>query len=371
MKTILHIPNYYLPHTGGIEDVCHSIVTGLSGYNHQVFCFNDKFTSEAGIYEGITVTRCGVIIKLFSQPLSVSFRGQLKKVFAALKPDIVHFHTPNPLGSVYLLNLIPENVKLIVHWHSDIVEQSFLYPFYRPTEKKLLRRADKILVTSPAYAFGSKPLSLWTHKLHVIPNPVNVRKLTLEDGDMQAVEKIRERYAGKKIIFTFGRHVSYKGLAHLIAAIPDISSECAVVIAGEGPLTGVLEKLSTAPNLRFIGKLNDVELRRYLHASCIFAFPSVTRNEAFGIALAEAMYCGLPAVTFTIPDSGVNWVCLDGKTGLESENGNSKALAEAINRLLNNSGLREKLSANAKQRIRKFFVLEAIKDDLIRVYNNL
>lgn len=371
MKSILHIPNYYPPHIGGIEDVCRSIVTELSGYNHRVICFNDRKTDTAGFYEGVSVTRCGTVKKLFSQPLSVSFYKHLKNLFAGFKPDIVHFHAPNPLGSIYLLSLIPENVKLIVHWHSDIIEQEFLYPFYRPIEKKLLQKADKILVTSPAYVSGSKPLSFWKNKLHVIPNTVNTRKLALEEGDRQAVEKIGNRYAGKKIIFTFGRHVPYKGLACLIEAIPDISSECVVVIAGEGPLTERLKKMSGAPDLYFTGKLSDVELRRYLYASCIFAFPSVTRNEAFGIALAEAMYCGLPAVTFTIPCSGVNWVCIDRETGLESENGNSKALAEAINRLSEDAALREKLSANAAERVRKLFVIEAIRAELEQIYNTL
>lgn len=49
----------------------------------------------------------------------------------------------------------------------------------------------------------------------------------------------------------------------------------------------------------------------------MFAFPSVTKNEAFGVALAEAMYCYTPAVTFTIEGSGVNWVNLNGITGIE------------------------------------------------------
>ena len=371
MKRILHIPNYYPPHIGGIEDVCHSIVAGLPEYHHQVICFNDKKKDEIDVYEGITVTRCGIIKKLFSQSLSISFYPQLKKLFAEFQPDIVHFHTPNPLGSVYLLSLIPKNVKLIVHWHSDIVEQSFLYTFYHPIEKKLLQRADKIFVTSPTYVAGSKPLSLWKDKLHVVPNTVNVQKLTLGKGDEHAIEKIRNHYNGKKIIFTFGRHVPYKGLSYLIDAIPEISPECVVVIAGKGPLTERLKEMSDAPNLYFIGRLHEAELRRYLYASSIFAFPSITRNEAFGIALAEAMYCGLPAVTFTIPDSGVNWVCPDKETGLESENGNSKALAGAINRLLEDAGLRDTLGANASERVRKFFVIEAIKDDLIQIYDNI
>jgi glycosyltransferase involved in cell wall biosynthesis len=370
MKKILHIPNYYLPHIGGIEDVCHSIVMGLPEYHHIVICFNDKKTDETDTYESITVIRCGIFKKLFSQSLSISFYSRLKKLFAEFNPDIVHFHTPNPLSSVYLLLLIPKNAKLIVHWHSDIVEQGFLYTFYHPIEKKMLQRADKILVTSPTYVAGSKPLSQWKDKLHVIPNTVNVQKLTLKKGDEQAIEQIRNRYDRKNIIFTFGRHVPYKGISYLIDAIPDLSHDCVIVIAGKGPLTECLKKMSNAANLYFIGKVDDAELRRYLYASYLFAFPSITRNEAFGIALAEAMYCGLPAVTFTIPDSGVNWVCIDKETGLESENGNSKALAGAINRLLEDSGLRDALSANATKRVRNLFVIEAIKDELMQIYND-
>ncbi|GHT53320.1 mannosyltransferase [Bacteroidia bacterium] len=372
MKKILHIPNYYPPHIGGIEDVCHSIVMGFPDYHHQVICFNDKKTDQVDIFEGIKVTRCGIIKKLARQSFSISFYTRLKRLFAEFQPDIVHFHTPNPLVSIYLLWLIPENVRLIVHWHSDIVAQSFIYTFYHPVEKKLLAKADVILATSPTYEAGSKPLSSWKDKVQVIQNTINTELLDLKPGDEEAIEKIRSRYGGKKIIFTFGRHVAYKGLSYLIEALPELSSECVVVIAGRGPLTESLKKMSGgAPDLYFPGKLSNVDVRRYLYASSVFAFPSITRNEAFGIALAEAMYCGLPAVTFTIPDSGVNWVCPDGETGLESENGNSKALAGAINRLLEDSGLRDTLGANAAKRVREFFVIGAIKKNMEQIYENL
>jgi len=86
--------------------------------------------------------------------------------------------------------------------------------------------------------------------------------------------------------------------------------------------------------------------------------------------LAEAMYCGLPAVTFTIPDSGVNWVCVHGETGLESENGNTQALAAAVNQLLADPVLRKKLGANASLRARNLFATDAIKDKLIDLYND-
>ena len=74
-----------------------------------------------------------------------------------------------------------------------------------------------------------------------------------------------------------------------------------VIIAGKGELTESLKaKAKNDQKIEFIGLISDFEKRAYLHACDIFCFPSITKNEAFGIALAEGMYFGKPAVTFTI-----------------------------------------------------------------------
>ena len=369
-KKILHIPNYYPPNIGGIEDVCRSIVIALPQFEHQVICFHTQNQTVKEIVEGIPVTRCSVWKKLFSQSVSFSFYKELKNVFKTFDPDIVHFHTPNPLGSVYLLLALPKKAKLIVHWHSDIIEQNFLYLFFHPIEKRLLKQADKIVATSPAYIHGSKPLRPWLSKTVVLPNTFNESKLLKQADDEKAIAEIKQLYGGKKIIFTFGRHVPYKGLKYLIEAAPLISNEAVIVIAGKGPLSRSLKELAKSfQNIHFIGRLEENALRQYLYAADIFAFPSITRNEAFGIALAEAMYCGLPAVTFTIPDSGVNWLCIKDETGLEVENANAKAFGDAVNQLLTASDLRKKLSENASLRIKANFTVEAIKEQLEALYD--
>ncbi|MDR0427350.1 MAG: glycosyltransferase [Dysgonamonadaceae bacterium] len=373
MYKILHIPNYYPPHIGGIEEVCCNIISATKDhFQHRVICFHDKKETQVDSYENVEVIRCGVIRKLFSQSISLSFLSELKKVIKEFHPDIIHFHTPNPLSSVYLLLALPERTKLILHWHSDIIEQEILYRFYSPIEQKLLKRADKIFTTSPTYFAGSKALIPFQEKIHTIPNTVNTLKLDKKGGDDKNILQIKELYNNKKIIFTFGRHVTYKGLEYLIKAAPLISNRAVIVIAGNGPLSGELKQMASAmPSIHFIGRVSDDELRYYLHASDIFAFPSITRNEAFGVALAEAMYCRLPAVTFTVLDSGVNWVSPNGETGIESPNKDIKALAEAIKTLIEDDFLRQRLGENAEQRVLKYFVNDAIKEDLISAYNDL
>jgi glycosyltransferase involved in cell wall biosynthesis len=369
---ILHIPNYYPPHIGGIEEVCFNIISALPDYDHRVICFNDEKETRKDLYKGVEVIRCGVVRKSFSQSISFSFYKELESVFKEFEPDIVHFHAPNPLVSLYLLATLPPKTYLIIHWHGDIIEQGFLYIFYRPLERCLLKRAGKILITSPAYVSESKALFPYHDKLKVVPNTVNIRKLRLQRGDDEIIRKIKDLHKGKKIIFTFGRHVPYKGLKYLIDAVPMITEDAVIVIAGTGPLTENLKCRAAAfPSVHFIGRLDNDYLRYYLHAADLFAFPSITRNEAFGIALAEAMYCELPAVTFTIPGSGVNWLCPDQETGLESKNGSVQALAEAINKILGNNTLRKKLGTNASLRIRKYFVAEAIKNSWRDLYGKI
>ena len=98
-------------------------------------------------------------------------------------------------------------------------------------------------------------------------------------------------------------------------------------------------------------------MKLYHYAASVFVFPSITKNEAFGVALAEAMYCGTPAVTFTIPGSGVNWVSLNGETGIEVPNGDDKAYAKAIDTLLGDDELRMRYAENARKRVKENFTI--------------
>lgn len=103
-------------------------------------------------------------------------------------------------------------------------------------------------------------------------------------------------------------------------------------------------------------------------AADVFAFPSVTKNEAFGVVLAEAMYCRTVPVTFTIKGSGVNWVSINGETGLEVENGNSEAFGKAIDLLLLNDKLRIDLAENAHKRVVDMFTMDTVQMYLQKVY---
>ncbi|MCR5724415.1 MAG: glycosyltransferase, partial [Treponema sp.] len=119
-------------------------------------------------------------------------------------------------------------------------------------------------------------------------------------------------------------------------------------------------------NIEFIGRISDEEKKCYLLTADVFAFPSITKNEAFGIALAEALYCGLPAVTFHIDGSGVNWVNQDSVTGIEVKHFSAQEYALA---LMNVS--REKYGENAQRWVRENFTEKVIWNVVKQLFNTV
>ena len=79
------------------------------------------------------------------------------------------------------------------------------------------------------------------------------------------------------------------------------------------------------------------------------------------------MYFGKPAVTFTIPGSGVNYVNLDGVTGIECPNCDSKAYANALKKLCNDDELRKRYGQAARQRIIVNFTAGIFEENIKRL----
>jgi len=357
---ILHISKYYYPYRGGVETVCQDLAESSKrkGDEVAVICFNDGKKSRTDDVNGITVYRVGALITVARQALSLSYYHRIKKVIADFKPDIIHFHWANPFPAALLLMTIPKDVKLVVHWHMDIIKQKTLYKLIKPIETRLLKRADRILVTSPLYMDYSIPLQQYKNKIDVVANAIRSKNFDIRSGDEEKIKEIRQKYENKDIVFFIGRHVMYKGLPYLLEAEKKVKSDCVFIIAGKGPLTEELMTSCKADRVHFIGRISDDELRQYLYASKIFAFPSITKNEAFGIALAEAMYCGTPAVTFHIDGSGVNWLSQKDITCLEVSNKDTSAYANAIDRMLNDEDLYDRLSENGMKRVRENFLID-------------
>ncbi len=371
MKTILHISKYYYPDLGGIETVAMYLAEGMSEYRNAVICFaTDGMYSEEDI-RGVTVYRVPVNFSFMSQDVALSYRKVLKQVLKQEKPDAVHVHCPNPFVYPLVCSCIEKETKLVLHWHSDILSKGLMYYLVKPFETAILRRADVIISTSPNYIPDSKPLQRYIDKVRIAQNGIISERFYLMEGDEEKVREIRERYKGKKIIFTCGRHIPYKGLDNLIKADACIKSDCVILIGGKGPIDGELKQIPHSDRVKFLGRLLNDTLRQHLYAADIFAFPSNTKAEAFGIALAEAMFCRCAAVSCRLEGSGVNWVSVDGETGIVVPLNDINAFAEAIDTLAADDNLRKQYAEAARKRIEENFTREKAVAVMNSIYKEL
>lgn len=386
MKRVLQISNYYYPNIGGIEQVARDIANSLNcregEFEQKVLCFNE--TASDGDYkcvrqqtvsdyvDGIEIIRCGCITKRFSQSISLDFGKKLQSLMDNFKPDIVIFHYPNPFESFFLTKYFDRNFKFILYWHLDIVKQKYIKMLFERQTKKLLERADRIIATSPNYIEGSPYLTRYRDSCEVISNCISEKRIVITDEIIKKAEIIRKEWKNKIICFSVGRHIPYKGFNYLVESSKYLDDNYVILIGGSGELSEELkEQAKDDSKVIFLGRLSNEALLSYYYAMDIFCFPSITKNEAFGIALAEGMYFGKPAVTFNIPGSGVNYVNLKDDTGLEVPNCDSKAYAEAIKKLAVDKVLREKYGRAAKERVHKYFMTATFKGKIYELVSGI
>lgn len=116
-------------------------------------------------------------------------------------------------------------------------------------------------------------------------------------------------------------------------------------------------------NIIFTGFRSDTP--EVLAAMDIFVFPS--HSEAFGIALVEAMAMAIPSVCSN--SDGVLDIAIDEETSFLFENKNADDLAEKIQTLISNSGLRMKMGLQSRRRAVNNFDLNILTERVISFYN--
>lgn len=170
-------------------------------------------------------------------------------------------------------------------------------------------------------------------------------------------------------ILYLSRHDPRKGVNFLLRAMRILVSRgtaISLVIAGTGELFAANVKLAHALKLdhwvQFTGFI-DNPLPLLQHAT-VFCLPTVEEG-AGALIINEAMSLGLPIVT-TICD-GITEDIVNGKTGLLVEMGNSKALADGLEKLIRNPQLRKQLGSDAKQEFLKANDISHINNDTKRI----
>lgn len=374
MKKIVHFGKYYFPDAGGIESVTASLARGAvrKGHAVTVVCFAKNANSHEEVMEGVRVVRAPIARMIASQPLGLKYVARCLK--EARNADVIHFHAPNMLGILCCL-MVGKRPRLLVHWHSDVINKGVLGKLVRPLETALLKRADAIVATSQVYSDASMTLRPFRDKVTIVPIGVPDAMLAQEQGGGEVPAELEHVIAGKKLVLTVGRLVSYKGFEVLIGAAKTLSEDSVLVIVGDGPLRDTLAASIASENVAhkvyLAGRLSDGALSSLFTRAELYCMPSTSRAEAFGVVLLEAMAYGKPIVASDIPGSGVPWVNQHGVSGINVPVGDARALADACNRILSCKQEQARFADGARTRFLTEFTEDVSVNKMLSTYERL
>jgi glycosyltransferase involved in cell wall biosynthesis len=361
--SLLHLGKYYPPHMGGMEIHLQQLIRGQSTtIDVAAIVAGDARRTQVESLDGAKITRVASFGVIASMPVCPGLTSAIRRSPA----DLVHIQMPNP-GAALAFLMSGHTGKLIVTHQADIIGRKLLRRLSDPIVDRLMKRAARIIITTARYRDSSSELKTFRDKCRVVPLGIDIQQAAT--ADPLVVRQIRQQY-GDRLILAVGRLVPYKGFDVLIRAMKQVDAK--LLIIGTGPMHDVLTRLITTENVSakvtLQGHVEDI--RPYFAAASFFAFPSVTRAEAFGIVQLEAMAAGLPVINTNI-ESGVEDISLDGKTGITVPPGDESALAQAMQLLLNREDLRHQYGEAARERAWAEFSADMMCVRTMKVYDEV
>ena len=160
----------------------------------------------------------------------------------------------------------------------------------------------------------------------------------------------------EKRVIAVARYSHEKGIDLLLQAWAEVEKQCAdwrLDVFGEGDTVSYEHLIDELAIDRSRCKLNGCtnEIEHEYQKSSVAVCSS--RFEGFGLAIVEAMACGLPVVSFNCP-WGPQEIITNGENGLLVENGNIIKMADAINILIRNKKYREKIGKKSVVSVQQY-----------------
>jgi glycosyltransferase involved in cell wall biosynthesis len=242
----------------------------------------------------------------------------------------------------------------------------------------ILRRADRFVAITAEIAQELEACGVSADRILAITNSVDTTRFHPVSDDARRALRVRLGLTSKDIILIYtGRLVTYKGVPLLVSVAGRIGREqgnVALVLLGSGGLDmhnceADVREYVRARGLEdvvlFAGEVSNVH--EYLQASDVFVLP--TAEDAFPLALIEAMACGLPVVS--TPVGGIGDVVTSGQNGLLVPAGSAGELYEALQRVIGSTSLSASLGAAAMRTVRGRYSREIIADRYVELFRCL
>ena len=280
----------------------------------------------------------------------------LARLLRALDADVVHTHLVHAdLYGGVAAKLRRE--RLVSTKHND---DPFRAGAFRYVERALAGAADRVVTISDSLRrFTVERVGVPAAKVETIHYGLDDPPAPWGENPADPVP------ADARILVSVSRLTAQKGIDVAVRALAALPNDVFLVVLGEGPERGALESLARALDvdgrLHLPGRVPDVAA--WLRRAAVYVHPA--RWEGFGLAVLEAMVCGLPVVATNV--SSLPELVVDGETGVLVPPDDPAALAAGVERALAEHGF----GPAGRERARSEFSVARMADRTAALYFDL
>ena len=347
---------------GGVQQHIRDLAEALLGLGHEVSVISPAdddtplpdYVVPAG--RAVPVPYNGSVARLSFGFLSAA---RVRRWVKEGNFHVLHVHEP-AAPSLSLLACWVADGPIVATVHTAMPRSRVLHAAYPVLQTALEKISGRIAVSEAART------TLVEHMggdAVLIPNGVTVRRYEKADplpgwpgsgGALGFLGRMDEPRKGLDV------------LLRAFAILGESRPQLRLLLAGPGDSDDVLSRVPAAMRGRVVltGQVSEEDKARVYHSVDVFCAPN-TGGESFGIVLAEAMAAGAPIVASDL--DAFRQVLRGGRAGELFTTGDPAALADAAGRLLDDPGLRARLSAAASDAVRAFD-WPVVARDVVKVY---
>ncbi|HEX2037880.1 MAG TPA: glycosyltransferase family 4 protein [Chloroflexota bacterium] len=374
---IAHITATFPPYRGGTGNVAWHNAHQLARLGHEPHVF----TADHGAAGGETVAPSGVKVHRLRPLMRLGNAPLLAGLLPALRRfDLLHLHYPFYFGAEMVLAASRLfRIPYVITYHNDVEFQGSLAFLPRVHHRligwHILARAHRLLFTTRDYGRTSYAAPLADRPTAgELPNGVDVERFTpaLDGQAVRLAHGVGQVRPVLLFVAALDRPHYFKGLPVLFEAMRLLGEAAPdLIVVGDGDLRPTYERQAAAMQLhgrvRFAGRVSDDDLPHHYAAADLVVLPSVTRGEAFGVVLLEALACAKPVIATDLP--GVRAVVRSTGGGRLVPPGDAPALAQAVACLASNPALRAALGQAGRRAVEARYAWPTIGRQLEGTYH--
>jgi phosphatidyl-myo-inositol alpha-mannosyltransferase len=294
--------------------------------------------------QAVPIPSNGSVARVTLSPLVIN---KIRQFLEREHFDVIHLH--EPLTPVVPLAVLLFSRSANVGTFHAARSTNLFYLYTKPALDMFFDKLDALIaVSEPARMYAD---SHFPGNYEIIPNGIGLEEFS------RGIKPLPELMDGRKNILFVGRfNEPRKGFKYLLRAFPLVREQfpdARLIVVGNGNHERYQRFLHQHDihDVIFTGFTDPVRKARYYASADVFCAPS-TGRESFGIILVEAMAAETPVVATAIP--GYQGVIQNGHNGLLVEPQDEHSLAMGLVRILSDSELRQRITANALESVQQY-----------------